>query len=82
MYKCDRCGKIESGSALDIGFDLEDAGMECPCGGHWKRVPRDECPVCGGELEISDAIDNPNKEVYKCPNYPHCPTLGSRDKMV
>ena len=78
MFKCDRCGKLDSRSAIDIGLDLEVAEMKCECGGVWRKVERSLCPVCESELEIVPCIDNEEMENFRCPEYPYCPTLGTR----
>ena len=81
MYKCDKCGRLNSESAIDIGVDLEDIGARCDCGGRWMRVDSELCHICGNTLEINPCVDREDMENYNCPNYPYCPTLGTRRKL-
>ena len=39
------------------------------------------CPCCKSKLEVSDCIDDENREWVSCPGYPYCPTRMVVDKL-
>jgi len=81
VYRCDKCRILIDQDSIDIGLDLETIGAKCSCGGNWKKLNPETCPVCDSKLSVSTCVDDDTKERYICPNYPHCPTMGSRRKI-
>jgi hypothetical protein len=63
-YKCDKCGKIDSRSAIDIGVDLESIGAMCSCGGRWieyEGVEKMEKENMTKIKEIEEMIEKANE---------------------